>query len=160
MSKTEAGYAPEASAVTPDCIFCRISAGEIPSHTVFEDEHLRVFLDIRPMRPGHVLIVPKTHHDYFEDMPADLAARVMHMAQRLARTMKRIHGVERVALMFTGVDVKHVHAHVFPMYERHDLTSPVYIQQKNLTFTLPPQAPEDELRHQAKALIEGMAQGE
>ena len=159
MSKTESGAAHAATTVSTDCIFCRIAAGEIPSHTVYEDEQLRVFLDIRPMRPGHVLIVPKAHHDYFDDMPPELAARVIHLGQRLGKAMKRIHGVERVAFMFTGVDVKHVHAHVFPMYAKTDITSPVYIEQENLTFRLAPQATAEELQQQAKALVDDLADG-
>lgn len=129
-----------------NCIFCRIASGEIPSHTVYEDDQLKAFLDIQPIRPGHVLIVPKTHHDYFDDMPPDLAAAVVHLGQRLGKAMKAAYGVERAAFLFTGTDVAHVHAHVLPMHEKGDITSPAYIEQQELTFRLAPRATEDDLR--------------
>ena len=128
------------------CIFCRIASGEIPSHVVHEDEHLKAFLDIQPIRPGHVLIVPKQHHDYFDDLPSALAASIVHLGQRLGKAMKAAYGVERVAFLFTGTDVTHVHAHVVPMHEKHDITSPVYIEQQELSFRVAPRADEADLR--------------
>ena len=128
------------------CIFCRIAAGEIPSHVVHEDDQLKAFLDIQPIRPGHVLIVPKQHHDYFDDLPAELAASIVHLGQRLGKAMKAAYGVERVAFLFTGTDVAHVHAHVVPMHEKHDITSPVYIEQNDLSFRIAARAEDDDLR--------------
>lgn len=129
-----------------NCIFCRIAAGEIPSHVVYEDAELKAFLDIHPIRPGHVLIVPKTHHDYYDDLPPALASSVLHLGQRLGKAMKALYGVERVGFLFTGTDVAHVHAHVVPMHEKSDITSPVYIEQKNLAFGLAPRADDEALR--------------
>lgn len=129
-----------------NCIFCRIASGAIPSHVIYEDDQLKAFLDIHPIRPGHVLIVPKSHHDYFDDMPPELASAVVHLGQRLGKAMKAIYGVERVAFLFTGTDVTHVHAHVLPMHEKMDITSPVYIQQQELSFQLAPRASDDDLR--------------
>lgn len=129
-----------------NCIFCRIASGAIPAHVVHEDDRLKAFLDIRPIRRGHVLIVPKEHHDYYDDMPADLVAAVVHLGQRLGKAMKAAYGVERVAFLFTGTDVAHVHAHVVPMHDKWDITSPVYIQQQGLSFQLAPQATDEELR--------------
>ena len=60
-----------------NCIFCRIGSGEIPSHVVYEDDQLKAFLDIQPIRTGHVLIVPKAHYDYYESLPAQLAAAIV-----------------------------------------------------------------------------------
>lgn len=135
-----------------NCIFCRIAAGSIPSHTVYEDEQLKAFLDIHPMRPGHVLIVPKAHYDYYDDLPPELAAAVVHLGQRLGKEMKALYGVERVAFLFIGADVAHVHAHVVPMQERTDITSPSYIEQRPLSFRQPPQADNAELQETAAVL--------
>jgi len=135
-----------------NCIFCRIASGEIPSHVVYEDEQLKAFLDIQPIRPGHVLIIPKTHHDYYDDLPPDLASAIVHLGQRLGKVMKSIYSVERVAFLFTGTDVAHVHAHVVPMHEKTDITSPIYIEQQDLTFRLAPRAGDDELRQVVAAL--------
>lgn len=134
------------SSTQENCIFCRIAAGEIPSHVVYEDDDIKAFLDIQPIRPGHVLIVPKSHHDYYDDLPPELAARIVHLGQKLGKAMKRLYGVERVAFLFTGTDVAHVHAHVVPMHEKTDITSPIYIEQQSLSFRLAPRAGDDELR--------------
>src|SRR5690606_12143104 len=102
----------------PSCIFCEIAAGRIPATIVAESDRLVAFLDIRPIRPGHVLIVPRDHYAYFDDLPPDLAADVLQLGQRLAKAMKRAYGVERAGFLFTGTDVAHVHAHVVPMHEK------------------------------------------
>lgn len=143
---------PPAPEHTQNCIFCRIAAGEIPAYTVHEDALLKVFLDIRPIRPGHMLIVPNQHFDYYDDLPPELASAIVHLGQRLSKALKAQYGVERVAFMFTGTDVKHVHAHVLPMHEKTDITSPAYIEQDTLTFGLAPQAGANELAGIAKSL--------
>jgi histidine triad (HIT) family protein len=145
---------PSASAPGPreGCLFCRIAAGEIPSHVVHEDEHLKAFLDIHPIRPGHVLIIPKTHHDYYDDLPPELAAAIVQLGQRLGKAMKAAYGVERVAFLFTGTDVAHVHAHVVPMHAKTDITSPAYIEPRELRFKLAPRASDDELRQAVSAI--------
>ncbi|HRF09778.1 MAG TPA: HIT family protein [Xanthobacteraceae bacterium] len=116
------------------CIFCRIASGEIPSTRVYEDDKLLAFLDIRPVREGHVLIMPKQHYDYYEQMPAELAASVMVLGQKLGRAAKKLYGVARVGFMFTGTDVAHTHAHVIPLVEATDLTSRRYIAEEKVTF--------------------------
>ncbi len=116
------------------CIFCRIVAGEIPATRVYENERVLAFLDIRPIRDGHVQIVPKRHYDYYEDMPADLAGEIVALGQKLAKAAKKIYGVKRVGFMFTGGDVAHAHAHVVPMVRGTDITSRRYIAEENLTF--------------------------
>ncbi len=119
---------------------------------VYEDDQLKAFLDIQPIRTGHVLIVPKAHYDYYDDLPADLAAAIVHLGQRLGKVMKATYGVERVAFLFTGTDVAHVHAHVVPMHEKTDITSPIYIEQQGLTFRLAPRAGDDDLRQTVATL--------
>jgi len=140
--------------MSDDCLFCRIARHEIPAHVVHEDDELLAFLDLHPVRPGHVLIIPRAHHDYFEDLPADLAARSLALGQRLARGMKRLYGVPRVAFAYTGIHVAHAHAHVIPMHDPQDITSTQYIEQRELTFVMPPQADAAELAHTARALRE------
>ena len=70
-----------------NCIFCKISGGEIPSKTIYEDEEFRVILDISPATRGHALILPKEHYANLYEMPEDVAARVMKLAKRLAGHM-------------------------------------------------------------------------
>ena len=129
--------------MSDNCLFCRIARREIPAHILHEDDRLLAFLDIQPVRPGHTLIIPKQHYPYFEDMPADLAGHILNLGQKLGRHMKRLYGVDRVGFAFTGIHVAHAHAHVIPMHDPQDVTSTQYIVQKDLTFTMPPQAPQE-----------------
>ncbi|MCC5969563.1 MAG: HIT domain-containing protein [Pararhodobacter sp.] len=131
--------------MSEDCLFCRIAAGEIPAHKVYEDDHVLAFLDLHPIRPGHTLVIPKDHHVWFEDMPVDVATRVTSCAQSLARGMKRIYKVERVALFYTGIHVAHVHAHVVPMHHPHDVSSQAYLSDGPEGYTIPPRLPDSEM---------------
>lgn len=150
---------PEVSGEKPheNCIFCRIAAGEIPAHVVYEDDEVKAFLDIHPIRPGHALIIPKAHYDYFDDLPAEQASAILHMGQRLGKAMKAAYGVERVAFIFTGTDVAHVHAHVVPMHEKTDITSPAYIQQQDLSYQLAPRAQDEDLKATVELLNDHMS---
>lgn len=137
---------------TADCLFCRIAAGELPAHTLFEDDHILAFLDLHPIRPGHALVIPKDHHVWFEDLPEPLATRITTCAQRLARAMKRLYAVERVSLFYTGIHVPHAHAHVVPMHHVHDVTSAAYLGEGLERFTTPSRPAPEELDAVATAL--------
>lgn len=135
-----------------DCVFCRIAEGQIPSHRVFEDAELLAFLDIAPIREGHVLIVARAHHADFTELPEALAARMLALGRRIAALQKRRYGVERAAFFFTGSDVAHVHAHVVPMVEKTDVTSRRYIAESELTFRPPPRLDDARLAAVAREL--------
>jgi histidine triad (HIT) family protein len=139
-----------------ECLFCRIATRAVASDVVHEESHLLAFLDIHPIRPGHVLIVPKRHFDYFEDTPADIAALILALGQRLALAMKRLYRVPQVGFLFAGSDIPHVHAHVVPMHEKTDLTSRHYIVEERLTFRETPRASNDELRATAAQLADAL----
>lgn len=109
-----------------DCIFCRIATNTADAVIVYEDADLVAFLDIRPIRPGHTLIITRSHVPTFDELDADLAARIMSLGQQLARRMKTVYRVCRVGFVFTGTDVPHVHAHIIPMHEPMDITSARY----------------------------------
>ncbi|MCW8843529.1 MAG: HIT family protein [Rhodobacteraceae bacterium] len=134
------------------CLFCRIASGALPAHRVYEDDHILAFLDLHPIRAGHVLVIPKTHHVWFEDLPEDLATRITRCAQRLAKRMKALYEVERVAMFYTGIHVPHAHAHVVPMHHVHDVTSQVYISEDPDTYATPPQLPPPEMEEIARKL--------
>lgn len=133
----------EASVSKPGdtCLFCRIGRGEVPARIVHESANVIAFLDIRPIRDGHVLVVPREHFPFFDDMRAEVADEVMRVAQRLAPALRASFGVERVALFFTGVDIAHAHAHVVPMVEPTDVTSRRYIAEPTVTFRPAEMAP-------------------
>jgi histidine triad (HIT) family protein len=123
-----------------ECLFCRIAMHEIGAHVVYEDEFVLAFLDICPIRAGHTQVTSKQHFSYFEDTPTDIISSIVIVGQKLAFAMKRIYGVPRVAFLFTGGDIAHVHAHVVPMHHETDITSARYIVEKNVTFRSTPRA--------------------
>ena len=135
-----------------DCLFCRIANKDISCHLVYEDELVLAFLDIHPIRDGHVLVIPKSHHPYFDDLPSTLSHHIMDVAQRIAKALKQQTGVARVGLAFTGHHVPHAHAHLVPMHHPHDITSLQYLDDKNVTFRLPPQHDTAQLKVTAVAL--------
>ncbi len=145
------------SHLAKECLFCQIARGEAPSHRVYADERLVAFLDIGPIRPGHVQIIPKEHYGNFDELPPDLAAAIMVLGQKLARVLKRLYSVRRVAFLFTGGDVDHAHAHVVPMVAATDITSRRYIAEEKVTFRDMPRLPADELARIAARLREGLA---
>ena len=122
-------------------------AGEIPSIRIHEDADVIAFLDIAPMRPGHTVIVPRSHVETFEQLAAPQANRILAVGQQLARRMKELYKVERVAFFFTGTDIAHAHAHVVPMHEKMDITSQRYLVSKeNISWS------SDHLRTDAETL--------
>lgn len=101
----------------PNCIFCKIVAGQIPSRKVFEDDELLVFHDIQPWAPVHVLIIPKQHlasHYDVEPAHAPLLGRMLALAPKLMRELGVVNGFR--TLINTGADgrqeVQHLHMHV------------------------------------------------
>jgi len=110
-----------------DCIFCKIASGDVSAHVLWEDADVVVFLDIAPVREGHCHVIPRAHYETFEVMPPDLAARMVTIGQTLAKRLKEVYGVPRVAFLFTGGGVPHVHAHVIPMHEKTDVRSARYL---------------------------------
>jgi histidine triad (HIT) family protein len=103
---------------------------------IHEDGEVIAFLDIAPMRPGHTVIVPRSHVETYEQLPAPLAGRILTLGQQLARRMKELYRVERVAFFFTGTDIAHAHAHVVPIHEKMDVTSARYlVSQENISWS-------------------------
>lgn len=139
------------------CLFCKIVAGQLPAHKVYEDDHVLAFLDLHPIRAGHTLVIPKAHHVWFEDMPPETASRVMTCAQQTAKALKQTYDVERVALFYTGIHVPHVHAHVVPMHHPHDVSSLAYMADGPESYTVPPRLPEAEMVSVARELTNLLA---
>lgn len=129
-----------------DCLFCKIAAGALPAHILYEDAHIMAFLDLHPIREGHALVIPKEHHAWFEDLPVPLATRITTCAQQIARAMKRLYRVERVSLFYTGIHVPHAHAHVVPMHHVHDVTSQAYLRDGPDSFSAPAALPADKMQ--------------
>jgi histidine triad (HIT) family protein len=95
-------------------IFSRIIGGEIPGRFVWRDDRAVAFLDVRPLAPGHTLVVPVAEVDHWTDLDADLAAHLMRVSHAVGNAQRTVFAPERVGLMIAGFEVPHVHVHVIP----------------------------------------------
>jgi histidine triad (HIT) family protein len=102
-------------------IFTRIIAGELPAHFVWKDERCVAFLSIQPIRPGHLLVVPREEVDHWIDLEPALLAHVTGVARTLARALQTAFAPEKVGLMIAGLEVRHVHLHLLPIDKLGDL---------------------------------------
>jgi histidine triad (HIT) family protein len=101
-----------------NCIFCKIGAGEIPCHKVFENDDYLAFLDINPINKGHTLVVPKKHARWVYDV-ADQGG-YWNVASVLAKKMEKKLGAAYVMFVTWGLEVEHAHIHVVPRYDDDD----------------------------------------
>ncbi len=131
----------------PDCLFCKIVAGEIPAHKIEEDDKTLAFMDINPWTRGHALVIPKEHSRNIYDIDEpDLAAAVA-MAQRVAQRARDRLGAEGINLLQSSEPVAmqtvfHTHIHVIPRYSDDGLRLPAH----------PQPADQDELKKLAEEL--------
>lgn len=105
-----------------NCIFCKIIAGEIPSHTLYEDEEFKVILDAGPATRGHALILPKDHYANLYELPEDKAADVMKLAKKMMSVMTdKLHcdgfNIVQNNGEVAGQTVFHFHMHLIPRYK-------------------------------------------
>ncbi len=108
----------------PACIFCKIVGGEIPSADVYEDELVKAFLDINPVRVGHTLIVPKEHFPFMTDVPDETLSHAFKISKRLMEDIKQVYNADFVTLAVVGIDVPHFHLHLIP--RKHSDEIPVF----------------------------------
>ena len=116
----------------PNCIFCKIANGEIPSRTLYEDEKFRVIMDLGPATRGHSLILPKEHYANLYEIPEDLAADAAKLAKKLAIRMTETLGADGFNIIqnnneAAGQTVPHYHVHLIPRYQndgQHILWNP------------------------------------
>lgn len=102
-------------------IFSRIAAGEIPSYKVAEDKDHFAFLDINPVHPGHVLVIPRKETDYIFDLSDEEYGSLMLFAKRVAKAIKKAIPCKKVGVTVIGLDVNHVHVHLVPMNTGGDM---------------------------------------
>jgi histidine triad (HIT) family protein len=108
----------------PDCAFCAIVAGDEPGSVVFEDGVSVAFLDNRPLFPGHVLLVPRDHHEAIWDLPEGLIGPLFTNAQVLSIAVRDAMGAEGVFVAANNVvsqSVPHFHIHVVPRVRKDGL---------------------------------------
>ena len=112
-----------------DCLFCKIVAGELPSHRIDEDEHTVAFMDINPWTRGHALVIPRNHSKDLYEIGDDDLARTNAAARRLAKRAKERLGCDGVNLLnccepAAWQSVFHFHIHVIPRYDDDPLRLP------------------------------------
>ncbi len=106
-----------------DCIFCQIAAKKIPADIVYEDKEFLAFLDIKPVNPGHTLLVPKTHTANLGETPDELVGQSFITAKKLMGKIKLALQADFVALSVVGVDVPHFHIHLIPRFKKDGLAN-------------------------------------
>ncbi|MDO5048808.1 MAG: HIT family protein [Actinomycetaceae bacterium] len=102
-------------------VFEMIIAGEIPGRFVYADDKCVVFATIEPVRPGHVLVVPREPAPAWTDLSADDAAHLFKVAQRIGKAQLEVFDCERIGLTIAGFEVPHTHLHVIPLRLEADL---------------------------------------
>lgn len=110
----------------PDCIFCKIIKKEIPADIVYEDENCLAFLDITPVNPGHVLLVPKKHYENLYDLPDEVFKQLAPIIKKLAIAIKKGINAEGINIGMNnerpaGQLVPHAHFHIIPRFSRDGL---------------------------------------
>jgi len=104
-----------------NCIFCKIVAGELPSYKVYEDDKILAFLDIKPVNPGHTLVVPKMHYKNLEEIPEDELEALILIVKKVGQLLKDQLGIAGYNVCenndpVADQEVPHLHFHVIPRH--------------------------------------------
>lgn len=102
-----------------DCLFCKIIEGSIPSKTIYEDEIVKVFLDINPNTNGHCLVIPKKHVATIDEVDEDLMGHILKVIKEVHKLLKEKLNIEGLTIAQNnnlGQEVKHLHFHLIPRY--------------------------------------------
>ena len=127
-------------------IFTRILEREIPGHFVWEDEQCFAIMTIAPIRQGHLMVIPKQEINHWDDVPPELVAHLMQVAQIIARVIKGVVHCKRVGVSIIGLEVPHTHIHLIPIDTMGDMD-----------FSRASAAPEEDLAATAEKLRQALA---
>lgn len=113
-----------------ECIFCKILNDEIPAQTVYEDEHVLAFLDVNPLRPGHTLVIPKTHIERIHQMTPQTASEYFQNIPRIVEAIQTATKSDGATLAWNdgtaaGQEVPHAHLHIVPR-NKDDKHGPIH----------------------------------
>lgn len=112
-------------------VFSKIVKGELPSYKVAESDQFLAFLDITPLRKGHVLVIPKKEIDYIFDMEDELLTQFHLFAKEVAIKIKRVFPCKKIGMTVIGLEVPHAHIHLIPMNSIADMN----FAQEKLSLT-------------------------
>ena len=101
-------------------VFTKIINGDIPGRFVYEDDEVVAFLTIAPITHGHTLIVPRAEIDHWQDVDAPPFNKVMGVSQLIGKAVCKAFDVERAGVIIAGLEVPHLHVHVFPAHNLSD----------------------------------------
>jgi histidine triad (HIT) family protein len=127
-------------------LFSKIIAGQIPSYKIAENEKFFAFLDIFPLRKGHVLVVPKMEVDNLFDLPAAYLSEMLLFAQPIAKAIEKSFDCNRCGISVIGLEVPHAHMHLVPINSANDLN---FIQSK-------PKASDESLKKVQEKIIKNL----
>ncbi len=96
-------------------IFTRIINGDIPGRILWTDDECFAMLDIRPLHPGHTLVIPRAEIDQWTDLDPGVATHLMGVAHTIGRAQRSVVECQRIGLMIAGFEVPHTHIHVVPL---------------------------------------------
>ena len=124
-----------------NCLFCKIINGLLPAHKIWQDEHFLAILDINPNTPGHTLLLPKIHEPYVFDLEEPLYTNLFTVAKQLSKPLLEVTQAKRIGVVVQGFTVSHVHVHLIPMNNLHDLenaraTPALDIELKAIAFKI------------------------
>ncbi|MFF0546215.1 HIT family protein [Nocardia thailandica] len=133
-------------------VFSAIIAGQIPGRFVWEDDEFVAFLTIAPVTPGHTLVVPRAEIDQWQDVDGEVFARLTAVAQTIGRAVRAAFDAPRAGLLIAGLEVPHLHLHVFPAYSLTDF---------DISGADPDPSPEslDEAQAKIKAALRDLGHG-
>ncbi|MEP7377565.1 MAG: HIT family protein [Chitinophagaceae bacterium] len=127
-------------------IFSKIIAGDIPSYKIAENDRFFAFLDIFPLREGHVLVVPKSETDNFFDLGTEYLQELLVFAQPIAKAIEKSFDCNRCGVSVIGLEVPHAHMHLVPINNANDLN----FTQPKLKVT------EDKMKEIQKKIVDGL----
>ncbi len=102
----------------PDCIFCKIIEGGLPSYKIYEDEKFLAFLDIMPENKGHTLVIPKIHYHWVYDVPE--FDKYWLVALKITKAIQKALSPFYISYQTFGIQVPHAHIHIKPRYEESE----------------------------------------
>lgn len=106
-----------------DCIFCKIINSELPASLIYEDDHVIAFMDIQPVNPGHILVVPKIHKELIAELDEDLTSRLFNVGAKINMAIRKSNVKSEGINYFladgeaAGQEVFHTHLHIIPRFQ-------------------------------------------
>lgn len=113
------------------CIFCQIAAGKVPCYKLYEDKEFLAFLDIKPLRKGHVLTIPKKHYRWVHEVPN--FGKYFEFVKKVMMAQKEAFNADSVSIGTVGHDIDHAHVHTIPRMERDK----GFVRESNVKETSP-----------------------